>query len=176
MFGFASLDRIIDDVTPHLANHGFALTWSGSNDKTMVTVTCRISHEMGHSEEMTLSAEPDRSGNKNGIQAIGSTRTYLERYTARALLGIATADLPDADLNIVNEQNNEPKIDTNQNLKAVSYLAGLGITLAEAEGYVQADVQSWTSEDLETLRKLAKERKQKTVIVDAEIVNEQPNT
>jgi hypothetical protein len=44
---------------------------------------------MGHSEENTLMAGKDDSGNKNGIQAIGSTVTYLQRYTLKAALGLA---------------------------------------------------------------------------------------
>ena len=45
---------------------------------------------MGHSESTTLEAAADQSGGKNAIQAIGSTVTYLERYTLLALTGLAT--------------------------------------------------------------------------------------
>jgi hypothetical protein len=44
---------------------------------------------MGHSERTTLSATADTSGSKNSIQAIGSTVTYLQRYTLLAAVGLA---------------------------------------------------------------------------------------
>lgn len=56
-----------------------------------VTVTCIISHRDGHCEENTLSAGRDESGNKNSIQSIGSTITYLQRYTLKAALGLAAS-------------------------------------------------------------------------------------
>lgn len=48
---------------------------------------------MGHSEETSLTASPDISGTKNAIQAIGSTISYLQRYTILALTGLATGDM-----------------------------------------------------------------------------------
>jgi len=51
-----------------------------------------ISHRDGHSEENSLSADADHSGEKNAIQAIGSTLTYLQRMTLKAALGLAAAD------------------------------------------------------------------------------------
>src|SRR5690606_10591416 len=40
-------------------------------------------------------APPDGSGNKNAIQGIGSTSTYLQRYTLSAAFGLTTADEDD---------------------------------------------------------------------------------
>jgi hypothetical protein len=56
-----------------------------------VTVSCIISHRAGHSEENSLSARHDTSGNKNPIQALGSAVTYLQRYTLKAAVGVAAA-------------------------------------------------------------------------------------
>ncbi len=39
-----------------------------------------------------MSASPDTSGSKNSIQAIGSTVSYLQRYTLFAILGLASTD------------------------------------------------------------------------------------
>ena len=57
-----------------------------------ITVTCILSHIEGHSESTTLSSIADGSGNKNSIQGIGSTVTYLERYTLTGVLGLTSAD------------------------------------------------------------------------------------
>mgnify|MGYP000541184124 FL=1 len=55
-------------------------------------VTCILSHRDGHSEESSLSGPADASGSKNAIQAIGSTLTYLQRYTLVQALGLAAGD------------------------------------------------------------------------------------
>jgi hypothetical protein len=59
-------------------------------------VTCIIAHSAGYSEENSLSAPFDPSGNKNPLQAIGSAQTYLQRYTLKAALGLAAAKDDDA--------------------------------------------------------------------------------
>lgn len=86
------LAEIARVITPILSNHGLSYrfrTHYAPNEP--VSVTCIISHEKGYSEENTLPAPPDNSGNKNSIQAIGSTVTYLQRYTLKAALGLAAA-------------------------------------------------------------------------------------
>lgn len=56
-----------------------------------ITVTCVLTHDGGHSEENSLSGPADASGSKNAIQAIGSTLTYLQRYTLVQALGLAAS-------------------------------------------------------------------------------------
>lgn len=85
----AEIARIIG---PILANHGLSYRFRTANDGGMATCTCIISHRDGHSEENTLSAAKDESGNKNHIQAIGSALTYLQRMTLKAALGLAASD------------------------------------------------------------------------------------
>jgi hypothetical protein len=55
-------------------------------------IRCIVSHVMGHSESTVLYAPADGSGNKNAIQGIGSTSTYLMRYTLIAAFALTTAD------------------------------------------------------------------------------------
>ena len=52
-------------------------------------MTCILTHDMGHSEETSLEGSADNSGSKNSIQAIGSSVTYLERYSLLAATGLA---------------------------------------------------------------------------------------
>ena len=72
-------------------------------------VTCKITHELGHSEETSLSAPADSSGSKNAIQAIGSTITYLQRYTLLALTGLATHEQDD-DAQAVSEKIDDKQL------------------------------------------------------------------
>jgi len=91
----ASLHNVTTKINTELSKHGLTAAWVTSQDNGSVKVTCRITHIMGHSEETCLSAPPDATGSKNIIQAIGSTVTYLQRYTLLALTGLATHDQDD---------------------------------------------------------------------------------
>lgn len=85
---FASIAREVD---PKLAAHGLGYRFR-TTQTDRITVTCVLFHEAGHREENTLAGPPDTSGNKNAIQAIGSTLTYLQRYSLVQALGLAAAD------------------------------------------------------------------------------------
>lgn len=86
----AGIARIVD---PILSKHGLSYRFrTTSNLNEPVSVTCVISHRDGHSEENSLSAGRDETGNKNSIQAIGSTITYLQRYTLKAALGLSASN------------------------------------------------------------------------------------
>lgn len=91
----ATLSNVTQCIGEALSEHGLTASWVTEQNNGSITVTCKITHVMGHSETTSLTAQPDNSGNKNPIQAIGSTVTYLERYTLLALTGLATYDQDD---------------------------------------------------------------------------------
>lgn len=91
----ASLYNVTTKINTELSKQGLTAAWVTSQDNGSVKVTCKITHIMGHAEETCLAAPPDATGSKNDIQAIGSTVTYLQRYTLLALTGLATADQDD---------------------------------------------------------------------------------
>lgn len=93
-FNHASLSNVVKKTTQELSKYGLSASWKTQQNGT-IAVTCRITHVLGHSEETTLSANADKSGSKNDIQALGSTISYLERYSLLALLGLATSDMDD---------------------------------------------------------------------------------
>ncbi len=95
-YKFAALDDCCDKIGPALAEHGLSYTWKTENaDKGIIRITCVLTHRLGHSEETSLQAVADQSGGKNAIQAIGSTITYLERYSLLAACGIAVQSVDD---------------------------------------------------------------------------------
>ena len=153
-YTFAHLSTVMEQVEPHLHKHGFSICWIPQNTDRLVSVTCRLTHEGGHSEECTMSAPPDNTGSKNPTQAIGSTQSYLERYTGSALLGVVSRDMPDADLPV----DAEDAVDTDKNLQALAYLKSVGITIQVAQEYVQRDVKYWTANDLKRLKELCRNR------------------
>ena len=94
-YDHASLGNVANKINAALGKHGLSASWTTVQEDARITVTCRITHIMGHSESTSLSAAPDDSGGKNAIQAVGSTIAYLERYTVLALTGLATSDMDD---------------------------------------------------------------------------------
>lgn len=91
-YSYEDLASIAETVTPILAEYGLSYRFrTSSPPNEPITVTCIISHRLGHSEENTLQGPRDESGKKNSIQAIGSTLTYLQRMTLKAALGLAAA-------------------------------------------------------------------------------------
>ena len=94
-YSYASLFNAIDKVTPRLSEFGLSVAWFHKQTEKELTVTCRITHELGYSEETSLTGPHDNSGAKNAIQALGSTNSYLERYTFFALIGAAAKDSDD---------------------------------------------------------------------------------
>lgn len=91
----AVLADAAEKINKALSEHGLSAGWTTSQENNTITVTCSITHNMGHSESTSLSAAPDSSGGKNSIQAIGSTVSYLERYTLFSLTGLASHDQDD---------------------------------------------------------------------------------
>lgn len=93
-YNHASLFNVTDKVNKELSKYGLSASWKTTQNGT-ISVTCKITHVKGHSEETTLTAPSDNSGSKNAIQAIGSTVSYLQRYTLLSLTGLATHDQDD---------------------------------------------------------------------------------
>ena len=95
----ATLANVCDVIGPALSEVGISHRWETEQlpEGGMIRVTCILTHARGHSERVWLQAGRDESGNKNNIQAVGSTVTYLQRYTLLAATGMAVADQRDDD-------------------------------------------------------------------------------
>jgi len=93
-YNHASLGNVTSTINTSLSKHGLSATWKTDQEKG-ITVTCYITHVLGHQECTSLTAGAETSGAKNAIQAIGSTVTYLQRYTLLALTGLATQEQDD---------------------------------------------------------------------------------
>lgn len=92
----ATLDHIVDAVTPALHEQGLSHRWEVRQDEGLISVACILSHEGGHFERVEMAGPADSSGSKNKIQQVGSTVTYLQRYTLMAILGLAAGEDDDA--------------------------------------------------------------------------------
>jgi len=94
-YAHASLANVTKKISKALSAQGLSANWQTEQTDALIKVTCTICHFQGHCESTSLSAAPDTSGSKNSIQAIGSTISYLERYTLLAITGLATHDMDD---------------------------------------------------------------------------------
>ncbi len=104
-----NLARMVEDLSPVMARHGLSFRWAtDASDAQQIQVTCIVTHAAGHSEEATLFGPPDTSGNKNAIQAIASTVSYLQRYTLKAAVGIAAGHDDDGQGGAPARQNHAP--------------------------------------------------------------------
>lgn len=90
----AALDDASQAIGLALSAVGISHRWN-VEQKEKIKVTCTLTHALGHSESVAMEAMPDTSGSKNSIQAIGSTVSYLQRYTLFAAAGIAPKNVDD---------------------------------------------------------------------------------
>ena len=95
-YKYVGLAECANPIAAGMSPHGLSHAWYPEQKDGMIGVRCVITHVLGHSEETVLYAEPDNSQDtKNNIQRVGSTVTYLERYTLLALTGLAAGDMDD---------------------------------------------------------------------------------
>jgi hypothetical protein len=92
----ADLFGVVSIVTPLMSKHGLSHSWKLTKDEpTWMEVTCTIRHILGHSESVAMGAAPDNGPGRNAIQARGSAKSYLERYTLLGATGLAAAGQDD---------------------------------------------------------------------------------
>ena len=149
-YNHATLGDVAKAIVDSLARHGFSHSWETKQSNGMITVTCKITHRLGHSESTTMEATPDNSGKKNAIQQVASSVTYLSRYTLLAACGLATMDMPDDD----GQGASQAPIDYNpaealtawmSRIDAAISIEALRVTRSMAAEEFQAagDVKSW---------------------------------
>ena len=90
-YAFEDLAEIARTVDPVLSKFGLSYRYRTTQTGCNVRVACVVSHRDGYSEETALEAPADTSGSKNSIQAVGSTITFLQRYTLKSALGLSVA-------------------------------------------------------------------------------------
>ncbi len=89
---YMTIGNLVNSALPRMGECGLSHRWDVNQNGNLVTVTCIVTHEMGHSESTSMTAAPDKSGSKNPIQEIKSTRTYLQSATFESLMGLAATD------------------------------------------------------------------------------------
>ena len=103
---YATVGNLLAVVNPILGRHGLSASFDidDKTDPKLITVTCKLSHKSGHTETAVMSAEPDTSGAKGGVNKTMmhgrmSTLTYLMRATYTAVVGVVAINDHDDDGN-----------------------------------------------------------------------------
>lgn len=129
---YADFAAYAAQIDPIISKHGLSYRFRSSQNGT-INVTCILSHRDGHSEENTLSGPADATGNKNAIQAIGSTLTYLQRYTLVQALGLAASEDDDG----VSAAIGADGLTGEQLTILRSAIVEVGIDIAKVTGYAK---------------------------------------
>lgn len=115
---YAELFSVVDAVTPMLSKHGLSHSWKLTKDeRDWIEVTCLLKHVRGGSDCATMGGPPDVGGAKSAIQARASTISYLERYTLKAVCGVAEKG-DDTDGNGGGKKGPEPDAEGKKKLEA----------------------------------------------------------
>lgn len=97
-YTYAGLPETVAQIQPLMAECQLAATWTMvKQTPDWIEIRCDVSHIAGHCESMVLGGGPDQTGNKNKLQAIASTISYLRRTTLFSLLGLVAKDEIDDD-------------------------------------------------------------------------------
>lgn len=92
-YDHATLNHVSTVIGAALSKHGLSHRWDVDHlEGGQIKVTCVLMHRDGHSERVSMQSGRDESGGKNDIQALGSTTTYLERYTLLAATGMSAGE------------------------------------------------------------------------------------
>jgi hypothetical protein len=161
-YDHATLDHVTEAITETLSAVGISHKWKMCQSPE-IFVTCVLTHEMGHSEETTLKASPDTSGSKNSIQAIGSTVTYLQRYTLLAAVGLAAAGT-DNDGRAADEEQ-KPKIPEERVVECLSWIKEAPDLIALQRSFVGAcqEAQKINDKDAEARYIRAKDQRKRVL-------------
>lgn len=91
---YADLAAIDTVIRPIYTSHGFNLSFDTEQlENGNIRIICWVRHREGHKERHTLTGALDAAGfkgtaNKTGIQASGSTVSYLQRYTTKMIFNV----------------------------------------------------------------------------------------
>ena len=108
---YADLSEVLGNLRPLLAKNQLALSQFPSFENGIVSVTSLLAHASGEWIESTASAP----ATKSDVQGVGSAITYLKRYSATAIVGMASADNDDDGNSVSHNPNVPPQVMTIKN-------------------------------------------------------------
>lgn len=89
---YATYQDIDIALRPQLEAEGFAVFFDSMLKETVLFVTARVAHKLGHSETTTIPVPIDTNSYRTKAQDMGSTISYGKRYALCAAFNIITVD------------------------------------------------------------------------------------
>jgi hypothetical protein len=90
---YSSIGATVNACLPRMGKCGLSHKWEFvQEDQKTMTGTCIVTHAEGYSDSVSMTSPLDVSGNKNPIQQIKSTRTYIKIETFASLMGLASSE------------------------------------------------------------------------------------
>ena len=177
-FKYADLASVLEILRETLPKYELAIIQTPSNDGSNVAVTTLLSHSSGEWIKDTLSITVEVAKGNSFAQSVGSCITYLRRYQATAIAGIAQTD---DDMSIKNDKDPEgSQAQTVELIRTASKVEVLAVKTKAEEAGVDiktilktlkiADLNRMTSEQAERMM-----RKLHASIVKAEEVSPPAN-
>lgn len=94
-YKYASLDDIIEQVSPLLEECGLSYTIKTEHKDGAVIAYCVAHHLNGHSDSASFFSPIDKEAFMNDAQKAASAQTYAKRYAFCNVFGIMTGDVDD---------------------------------------------------------------------------------
>lgn len=91
-YSYATLDQILSTVREPLRECGLAVHWSQTESAESITVTCHLTHMLGHIETSSMDIPHVSGHGTNFAQDRGSANSYGRRYTLVNALGLQAED------------------------------------------------------------------------------------
>jgi tetratricopeptide (TPR) repeat protein len=150
---YAPLGDIERAIGGSLGQCGLSKTWNQIEGNGDITMTCVITHILGHSESSSIGPVKwdllERTERMNGLQHRAAVISYLHRYTLISALGIATADEDtdgengkkkrekDPETKIADQIRQPRKINKEQARRITDLVASRGIPSATVTSVIQ---------------------------------------
>ena len=152
-YKYADLAACINECKPLLMANGLAVTQLIGGEDGRQTLTTMLTHSSGqYISDICMLPKAVLSGNggKNPVQCLGSSITYMRRYTYAAITGLSQED-EDAK-NLVSP----PESEEMKEIRAAVQSANIDFIKAEWSGKIAREWNNLTPEQTETLNKLMK--------------------
>lgn len=91
-YKYAPIDSVVEQIKNPLSDNELSYTWDVVKKENNMSVTCKLTHVLGHSETSTFEIPIVESQFMSSPQSYATAQSYAKRYTLLNALGIATAE------------------------------------------------------------------------------------
>lgn len=123
---YAPIDSIVLQVKSVLGANKLAYDFTETRDETTVTVTCTITHSLGHTKTSSFTVQIGTEAFMTDTQKYGARNTFAKRYAFMNVLGIATGNEDTDAKEIEPPAPKVPKLPQDPKAKIVALMRHLG--------------------------------------------------